>query len=674
MCFGGVVTFSLHEPILIHASSSIEKVEAFESLEGDTKYIGSQYREQYALDLEKTGVLDMLYASLNAIANGLFKIVINIGAIITTLFYQIMTLDVAKLFAGEINQIQQALKSSVFDSFFLLAFVGSAWMLLKKVSKRDITGIIMEISKVICILLLSTLVVTKSATVLTATTEITKSISVSALLNINSPKETVNLENYAAKASGVLWKSLIHDPWIFLEFNDTSPSSEDVDKFLTTQPDTEAREKLVESYRSEHESAMRKSEGSNRIGFIAVYLTPFLVKCGIYGFMSVIQFAFQIMAVCYVLLAPVILLLALVPAFGGIDLVTTWLKKILESQVMIVVVTFIMGVVMKLDSLLYQKAGELGWLIVIVIEAVVALIVILNYKSILKGIGKIESVTKNPKAFQYQLMKSGNVMQPTSDLMEKAEQKAQKGARFINDQIQKRKEKQIEPSFVGNSSSSSVNSYLVRRPSLSRNKQTYNQATSFSTPSDSIQVKEKSVHKNREIDQNQPKIKRPSLAKQTQNELNVRQKATNQAPIKHFKAQTSLKDMTRANHADSVSNPKKEALTPSNLSKNPINPPTNHENKHSSTESKSVKPKIKRPSLKPNLQSKSTPSQNPSTYTLNGGSTPTPDQIKNAPSLFHPSQTSLRNKKHPLRPSLKKNQKIPTQPKQPLPSSLKKET
>lgn len=411
LCLGGVVRLQPSLPITVHASTSIVEVEAFDKLTGDSKYLQSEYRENYYLDIEKTGLLEVGDQIFNQVANIIFNIIKWVGSIVTTFFYQVMTLDLSELFSGQLNQIQKALKSSVFDAFFLLAFVGSAWMLFKKISKRDLTGLMMEIGKIICILLLSSLVVTKSSTVLTATTDITKSISISALLNINDPQNsTTSVESYSASASGLLWKSLVHDPWLSLEFGNTQPSGEQVEKFLTTTPNTDAREQLVKDYRSENDSAMNKSEGVGRIGFLIIYLVPFLVKCAIYLFMAVIQLAFQLMAIFYVLLAPIILLLALVPAFGGVDLIGTWLKKILESQIMIVVVTFLMGVVMKLDSFLYSKAHIYGWLIVIFMETLVALIVVLNYKSILSGIGKIGSIAKHPKALQYELMKSGNIL------------------------------------------------------------------------------------------------------------------------------------------------------------------------------------------------------------------------------------------------------------------------
>jgi hypothetical protein len=408
---GGVFSFTTTPT---YASESIANIPEFDQLQGDGQYLKSDYRDNYYLDIEETGLLESGDQILNNISNALFSVISTLGYLVTAFFYFAMDFDIAALFSQQIDGMQVALKSSIFDTFFILAFSGTAWALFKKLSKRDMAGLLVDIGKIFVIVLLSALVVTHSSKVLSGTTSITKDISVSALMDING-QGNVDVSSYAANASGILWKSLVYDPWMSLEFGSTSPTEGEIKKFLTIVPGTDERKDLIKTYIEDHknedESIFSKSLGIKRIGFLIVYLIPFLIKSAIYLFMAVLQLAFQVMAVFYVLLAPVILLLALLPAFGDIDLIATWLKKILETQLMILTVTFLIGIIIKLDNLLYAMSGTYGWLIVILMETLIALIVVLNYKNILKGMGKVSAGTQIPRILKHRLQRSGNVFE-----------------------------------------------------------------------------------------------------------------------------------------------------------------------------------------------------------------------------------------------------------------------
>lgn len=382
--------------------------EDLDNLEGDGKYLGNTYRDNYYLDIEKTDIFEAGDYMLNQIANALFSIIRILGFTVSVFFYRVMIFDVSDVFSTEINSIQSALKSSIFDAFFILAFAASAWTLMKKVTRRDLAGLVAEIGKILCIFLLASFVVTNSATALSSTTSMTKDISVSALMNINQ-QGNVEVRNYAANAAGMIWKSLVHAPWKSLEFEGGSDDESNIEEFLTTKPGTDERATLVETYKTSYPTAMLKTMGVGRIGFLIVYLIPFLVKSCIYMFMAILQLAFQVMAVFYILLAPVILLLALVPAFGGIELVSSWLKKILETQIMMLIITFILGIIISLDNFLYAKSGEYGWFIVIFMETLVALVIVVNHKSILSGLSKMTAGVRQPATVKTQLQQSGDV-------------------------------------------------------------------------------------------------------------------------------------------------------------------------------------------------------------------------------------------------------------------------
>lgn len=419
ICLTCVVIVCSLSCVQTYAADAIVTIKEFDEIKGEGEYINSDYRDNYHFDIEKTGPLEVGYKNLNNIANVLLKILTLFGYLVSALFYQGLNFDVADLFSAHIGTIQGALKKSIFDGFFILAFVGAAWSMMKKVAKNDTKGFFVQVGQVILITLLASFVVTNSATVLSGATSITKDLAASALVNIQGSGKS-NTESYAAETSGYLWKTLVHDPWYSLEFSKTQPDEEKVKEFLTTAPNTDDRNDLVEGYRKKHEekdpNIFSMGSGIVRIGYLIVYLIPFLAKSLIFLFMAAIQLGCQLMAIFYVLLAPVILLLSLIPAYGGFEMISSWLRKILETQIMIVIVTFIIGVVIKMDGLLYAWTSKLGWLVVILMETVIFALVVLNYKTILRTMGKVTKTLQRPSALRGQFSRPGNTFETAGNM------------------------------------------------------------------------------------------------------------------------------------------------------------------------------------------------------------------------------------------------------------------
>lgn len=361
----------------------------FNNLTGEAGYIQNKYDACYTLDIEETGLFDTGYSIINSFANMLFSFIKWLGRATTSLFYFCMTLDIAELFQDEINTIQEALNSGIFQPLFVLAFCFTALVLLKKFMKRDLIGAYGQIAKVIFLVVLSIFVVRDSSTVLSYATGITKSISTAALTGVNNQSST---GNFGADSAGVLWINLIHQPWITIQFGSDQGIEEEITKFMDPNAD---RDELVKKYMEvEGRSAFNKKRAGGKVGFMFLYLIPFLMKCVIYIVISMIQLVFQLLGVFYILLAPVILILSMIPGYDG--LLGSWVRKILESQLSILVMTFLMGLLIKFDGLLYAKASEFGWLVVMMIQVVVAIGVVLKRDAIFGALSKMHKSVTNP--------------------------------------------------------------------------------------------------------------------------------------------------------------------------------------------------------------------------------------------------------------------------------------
>jgi len=208
-----------------------------DDLEGDGKYVGSEYRNNYQLDAEK---------ALNALANIVFSVISCLGFLTVAIFYHALSFDLAALLQPQIDSIQLALHDSVFTPLLQVALMGAIVLAITKYARRDFSGLLGQLGKVIFIMVLSLMIVRDSATLLSYATSVTKSVSVSILTGISGTNVESNINNYSASAAGILWVSLVHEPWKSLEFGEYDYTSEDVEFFLSTSSEKERADRVEE--------------------------------------------------------------------------------------------------------------------------------------------------------------------------------------------------------------------------------------------------------------------------------------------------------------------------------------------------------------------------------------------------------------------------------------------
>lgn len=395
----------------VHAAGAIGNVESFDNLAGDARYLGSVYRDNYHLDMEETGLLDAIPAILNGLSNVLFSFIRWLAYLTVALFYICFNLNLADLFGSQANDIQNALNNSIFQPLFLLGCGVSFCILAIRFVKQDLAGAVGQLAKIIGIVMLSVAAVTNSGTVLTYCTNITKEISVNILSGINTVNGySANISDFAAQGAGILWLNLIHEPWKTMEFGNDSPSDEDIDLFLTTAPGSDGRKALIESHAWDCFSMDRAGD---KIGFMILYLIPFAMKCVVYILVAVIQLVFQLLAIFYVFMAPLVLIISLIPGYER--MLGLWLRKIMESQISILIITIMIGVLIKLDQLLFDWARNMqyGWMIALVIQVALALALFFKRDKILNLMSNIQRGVTTPGFTANRFRMGGNVYQST---------------------------------------------------------------------------------------------------------------------------------------------------------------------------------------------------------------------------------------------------------------------
>lgn len=376
MCAGILIVMSA----TAYASTAVNTdTEDIEALDGELGYI--KRANLYYLDMEKTEMLDFIEKALNYIANLIFTLIRWVGQCVCMIFYYCMNFNLTEMFESEIGEIQKALRSSIFEPLFLLAFSGSAIIILKKMLRKDTMGTFGQILKVIGILILSFWIIKDSGTAITATTNISKSISCEALTGMAGMKST-SVASYAANAAGTLWNNLIHQPWKYIEFGDDPVSDADIDGIWLNEDYKNGKSERDEKIAAYTGNAFSKSRAGERLGFMLLYLIPFIIKSVIYIVMAVMSLVFQLEALLWLFMAPVVLLLALLPGYDGI--ISSWLRKMLEAQLSILTMSFIIGLLVKVDDILYAKGGKAwGWLLVLIIQTVLNVFVIIKRNELL---------------------------------------------------------------------------------------------------------------------------------------------------------------------------------------------------------------------------------------------------------------------------------------------------
>lgn len=370
--------FVLADTVL--AAETLKPVKGAETQDNAYEKMYIQYYENYYIDMVKPGALTFAPETLQYMANVMWNTLETYVYTTCALFYYALDFNLASYFKEEINTIQKAMRSSVFEPLFLLGFAGSAIVIIKRMLKRDVIGVFGQFLKVIAIFIISLLVVRDSGTVIEMTTGLTSSIGTQILAG-----DEVSVSKYAARAMGSIWYNLAHLPWEYVEFGNDDHTEEDMLAVLLQEKNAPIRQEFVESWNG---NAFKTERAAEKVGFLILYMIPLLIKCTIYIVMSGILLLLQLMAVLYVLLAPLILILAMFPTYENI--ISKWIRRFVEIQISALVLYFIVGLLFRVDEMLFQTVSqEWGWLVVLVVQVTLYVGVIVKRNELLGALSKM---------------------------------------------------------------------------------------------------------------------------------------------------------------------------------------------------------------------------------------------------------------------------------------------
>ena len=363
------------------------------------QFIQDQYRSNYNLDSEKLGGIS---GWLNMVMNGLSNMVFYLQILLSWLGVSIFNLcfeaNITNAFLDILTSVSTSLHNGVFNKFYMIMFMVSLISILIYFAKRNFSAVFSHILVVALIVSLSVIIKSDNArNFIVETTSFSREIGeslVNAMVGTSSD-ENESKDVNTKEIVGSLWSNLVHKPWMILEFdgkydvNNESNDSEGMTaskKILSQRQSSDEREKVFE------ELGIKNISYSGRVASTVILFLITLVKLMILIAISVVQVFMQIMGISIVLIAPFMLLMAIVPFFGGLNLIKWLGEKYLGVQITIVLLSFIIGVLLLIDSVTLTFFMDLGasFPIALMIQSVCWIMVIVFRKQLIANFNRLQ--------------------------------------------------------------------------------------------------------------------------------------------------------------------------------------------------------------------------------------------------------------------------------------------
>ena len=361
------------------------------------QFIQDQYRSNYNLDSEKLGgISDWLNIAMNGLANLVFYLQILLSWLGVSIFNLCFEANITNAFSDILTSVSTSLHNGVFNKFYMIMFMVSLISILIYFAKRNFAAVFSHILVVALIVSLSVIIKSDNArTFIVETTSFSREIGESLVNSLVGSQSSVNEDVNTNEIVGSLWSNLVHKPWMILEFdgkydvNDESSDSEGMKaskKILSQKQSSDEREKVFE------ELGVKNISYSGRVASTVILFLITLIKLMILIAISVVQVFMQIMGISIILIAPFMLLMAIVPFFGGLNLIKWLGEKYLGVQVTIVLLSFIIGVLLLIDSVTLTFFMNLGasFPIALMIQSVCWIMVIVFRKQLIFSFAKLQ--------------------------------------------------------------------------------------------------------------------------------------------------------------------------------------------------------------------------------------------------------------------------------------------
>lgn len=375
--------------------------------EGWGQFIADKYRNNYALDIIDTHGWKLIDKAITGLTNIAFSGIVMISWFGVNIFRFCFTNDIAAGFANQLNSVLGSLNNGIFNNFFMIVFMISLFSIVYNLYKKNFSAIGSQILAVAIIYATTAFLSNGAVGFLSKTTEFSKTIGTSAIVAING-KDNNNegsLEDYSKTVVGTLWGNFVQQPWVMLEFDGKVPlvtdkggennEALDYSKEILSEPyGSDEREKVLESINEKFNKELFSKNGINtKLVSVCVLFVITLIKMIILIAVGMIQIGFQLMSILLILLLPFIMLIAIVPFFGGTNIIKGIARKYLGTQLGIIVSSFVLALLVLVDTVtlsMFQSWGA-NLIIALLMQCTCWIMVIAFRKQLMNGLINLQN-------------------------------------------------------------------------------------------------------------------------------------------------------------------------------------------------------------------------------------------------------------------------------------------
>ncbi|WP_075840493.1 conjugal transfer membrane protein TcpH [Clostridium perfringens] len=373
--------------------------------EGWGMFISEKYRNNYALDIIDTHGWELIDKAITGLTNIVFSGIVMISWFGVNIFRFCFTNDIAAGFANQLNSVLGSLNNGIFNNFFMIVFMISLFSIVYNLYKKNFSAIGSQILAVAIIYATTAFLSNGAVGFLSKTTEFSKTIGTSAIVAINGKENNEgSLEDYSKTVVGTLWGNFVQQPWIMLEFdgklqlmNKDSINKEALDysKDILSEPyGSDEREKALKSIDEKFNNELFSKNGINtKLVSVCVLFIITLIKMIILIAVGMIQIGFQLMSILLILLLPFIMLIAIVPFFGGTNIIKGIARKYLGTQLGIIVSSFVLALLVLVDTVtltMFQSWGA-NLIIALLMQCTCWIMVIAFRKQLMNGLINLQN-------------------------------------------------------------------------------------------------------------------------------------------------------------------------------------------------------------------------------------------------------------------------------------------
>ncbi|WWU66719.1 hypothetical protein QJR26_17955 (plasmid) [Clostridium baratii] len=386
-------------------------------------FMDKKYRMNYYLDAGDISSIDLIGKAINGIANVFFNMAVFIAWIGINVFNLCFNNNITDSFASVLDSISNAFTSGVFGKFYIVMFMFSLASIVIMFAKRNYSALFGQCMAML-IIMVSVIVLgsTGARSFVVESTKFSKDIGATLVSSINdNGNGKNNTKNSTSEMLGTMWGNLVHIPWMTLEFNGDKSV-----KFEKGSDDVTLYEDILSKHQSDSErekitkDAIGEVSYASRLGTTMVLVIITGIKVFVIIVLGVLQIFLQIVAIGIILVSPLFFLLAIVPQFGGTDLLKWIFKKFIGVELGIILLSFVIALLLLVDTVTLDFFMNLGasFAVAMVIQCVCWVLVIIFRKQIMSSLMELQNKVGSG---------TGKYFKPGDKLMEKGED-ALKGA------------------------------------------------------------------------------------------------------------------------------------------------------------------------------------------------------------------------------------------------------